>query len=92
MPSWISFFLVGVFGIKLVAQNHANVFYFSFGSIRTADGDVGNQRKVCFLCKRNPYVKTESINARAETLTELPSFKLLVDRRRCIIPADGFYE
>jgi len=21
MPSWISFFLVGVFGIKLVAQN-----------------------------------------------------------------------
>jgi SOS response associated peptidase (SRAP) len=32
------------------------------------------------------------INARAETLTELPSFKLLVDRRRCIIPADGFYE
>ena len=32
------------------------------------------------------------INARAETLTELPSFKLLVDRRRCIISADGFYE
>jgi putative SOS response-associated peptidase YedK len=30
------------------------------------------------------------INARAETLTELPSFKLLVDRHRCIIPADGF--
>jgi len=32
------------------------------------------------------------INARAETLMELPSFKPLVDRRRCIIPADGFYE
>jgi putative SOS response-associated peptidase YedK len=32
------------------------------------------------------------INARAETLTELPSFKPLVERRRCIIPADGFYE
>src|SRR5512133_1376052 len=32
------------------------------------------------------------INARAETLTELPSFKPLLDRRRCIIPADGFYE
>jgi putative SOS response-associated peptidase YedK len=32
------------------------------------------------------------INARAETLTELPSFKLLVDRHRCIILADGFYE
>ncbi|HEY6363490.1 MAG TPA: SOS response-associated peptidase family protein [Candidatus Binatia bacterium] len=22
----------------------------------------------------------------------MPSFKLLVDRRRCIIPADGFYD
>jgi putative SOS response-associated peptidase YedK len=32
------------------------------------------------------------INAKAETRTELPSFKLLVDRRRWIIPADGFYE
>ena len=31
-------------------------------------------------------------NAGAETLTELPSFKLLVDRHRCVIPADGFYE
>jgi putative SOS response-associated peptidase YedK len=32
------------------------------------------------------------INARAETLTELPSFKSLVNGCRCIIPADGFYE
>jgi putative SOS response-associated peptidase YedK len=32
------------------------------------------------------------INALAETLTELPSFKHLVDRRCCIIPADGFYD
>src|SRR5262245_63206732 len=32
------------------------------------------------------------INARAETLTELPSFKSLVNGGRCIIPADGFYE
>jgi SOS response associated peptidase (SRAP) len=39
-----------------------------------------------------PSIGNRMINARAETLTELPSFKLLVDRRRCIIPADGFYE
>jgi putative SOS response-associated peptidase YedK len=32
------------------------------------------------------------INARAETLLEKPSFKQLVSQRRCIIPADGFYE
>ena len=40
----------------------------------------------------DPSIGNRMINARAETLTELPSFKLLVNRYRCIIPADGFYE
>jgi putative SOS response-associated peptidase YedK len=40
----------------------------------------------------DPSIGNRMINARAETLTDLPSFKPLVDRRRCIIPADGFYE
>jgi putative SOS response-associated peptidase YedK len=40
----------------------------------------------------DPSIGNRMIDARAETLTELLSFKLLVDRRRCIIPADGFYE
>ena len=32
------------------------------------------------------------INARAETITEKPSFKNAFSRRRCLILADGFYE
>src|SRR3954453_7019760 len=32
------------------------------------------------------------INARAETVLEKPAFKNAIKRRRCLVPADGYYE
>ncbi|RAP78136.1 SOS response-associated peptidase [Paenibacillus montanisoli] len=40
----------------------------------------------------NLKVGNKMLNARSETVWEKPAFKQLIRRKRCIIPADGFYE
>ena len=65
--------------VLTVTNNHADRFeFFHWGLIPS--------------WAKDPSIGGRMINARAETLAEKPSFRTALRRRRCLIPADGFYE
>lgn len=58
-----------------------------------------NPRKLSYLrwglippWAKDVSIGNKMINARAETITEKPSFNKALFSRRCLIPSDGFYE
>ena len=58
-----------------------------------------NARRLSFLkwglvpsWAKDAAIGSKMINARAETAAEKPSFRAAFKRRRCLIPADGFFE
>ena len=62
--------------------------------IRTGQGNM----PVSFLWglvpfwAKDPSIGPRLINARAETIAQKPAFQNAFRKRRCLIPADGFYE
>ena len=41
---------------------------------------------------KDPSIGYKLINARSETVTSKPAFREAFESRRCLIPADGFYD
>ena len=90
--------LLAAFGIEQVAdlQPRYNIAPSQeIIVIRVAKGQLLADRLrwglVPFWAK-DPAIGHRMINARAETVAEKPSFRQALRRRRCLIPADGFFE
>ncbi len=67
-------------------------------AVRLGEGEVGARHLVWLRWglipswAKEPGIGSRMINARAETIAEKPAFRAAFRRRRCLIPADGFYE
>jgi putative SOS response-associated peptidase YedK len=68
---------------------------------RTADGEdeptVARQLRVVKWglvpsWAKDPSIGSRMINARSETLADKPAFRRAYVKRRCLVPADGYYE
>jgi putative SOS response-associated peptidase YedK len=68
---------------------------------KTADsGDTGPVERQLRIVRwglvpywaKDPAIGSRMINARAETVSEKPAYRRAFSRRRCLLPADGFYE
>src|ERR1035438_10121862 len=77
-----------------------NVAPTTFQPIIRADRETGDRELVLmrwglvpFFTKQLSDVKgVSTINARAETVEKSPTWRTPFKKRRCLIPADGFYE
>jgi putative SOS response-associated peptidase YedK len=73
------------------------------GSAAGADGAGGQAKDVARELRvirwglvpswaKDPAIGSRMINARVETVDSKPSFRSAFTKRRCLLPADGFYE
>ena len=87
----------GVSGIPLLSPRYNIAPSQPVAAVRAAPAGTG--RELALLrwglipsWSKDPAIGNRLINARAETASQKPSFRNAFNRRRCLIPASGFYE
>jgi len=97
LPALLSRFPVGRAPSSL--QPRYNIAPSQKAPVILIDGNQGGERIMEELrwglipsWAKDPAIGNKLINARAETLAEKASFKRPFQTRRCLVPADGFYE
>lgn len=81
-PAWAARYNIAptqpVVAIILNENSQRELTHFQWGLIPSWSKDIS--------------IGSRMINARAETIREKPAFRAALKRRRCLIPANGFYE
>jgi putative SOS response-associated peptidase YedK len=90
--------IVESFGIQEIAAEYKPGVNISPGQFIAAVVHDDKKRLVAFrwglipAWANDPSIGYKMFNARAETVAEKPSFRCAFQKRRCLIPVDGFYE
>jgi len=91
--------LLTYYGLIQSSYAYTPRFNIAPGQAITALIDSGEERRLGPLrwglvpaWASDERIGNKMINARAETVSEKPAFRQSFSRRRCIIPADGYYD
>lgn len=91
--------LLNYYGLVQSSYVYTPRYNIAPGQLITALLDSNGERRIGPLSwglvpswASDERIGNKMINARAETLSEKPAFRQSFSRRRCIIPADGYYD
>lgn len=87
------------FGVESIPELEPRFNIAPSQDVATVDQDREGARRLVMrrwglipYWARDPRIGARQINARAETVDSRPSYRDAFQRRRCLVPADGFYE
>lgn len=86
-------------GLLSIPEDYRPRFNIAPGQLILAVRETEGGRRAAMLkwglvpsWAKDPSIGYRMINARSESVSQKPAFRQAFERRRCIIPADGFYE